>query len=67
MTQLLCGNIVALLASILMVYSGSVKDTKKIIYIQTIQISPYSKYANSWRIHWSHCKCNKYFKKCFML
>lgn len=39
MIQLVCGNIVALIASILMVYSGSIKDNKKIIYIQTIQIS----------------------------
>jgi len=38
MIQLVCGNIVALIASILMVCSGSVKDRKKIIYIQTLQI-----------------------------
>lgn len=38
MAQLVCGNIVALIASILMVCSGSVKDRKKIIYIQTLQI-----------------------------
>ena len=38
MAQLICGNIVALIASILMVISGSVKDRKKIIYIQTLQI-----------------------------
>lgn len=36
--QLICGNIVALIASMLMVYSGSVKNRKKIIYIQTVQI-----------------------------
>lgn len=38
MTQIICGNIVALFASILMVYSGIVKDRKKIIYIQALQI-----------------------------
>ena len=38
MTQLVCGNIVALIASTLMVCSGITKDRKKTIYIQTIQI-----------------------------
>lgn len=36
--QLICGNIVALIASILMVYSGIIKNRKKIIYIQTLLI-----------------------------
>jgi hypothetical protein len=36
--QIICGNIVALIASILMLVSGMVKDRKKIIYIQTLQI-----------------------------
>ena len=36
--QLILGNIVALIASILMLVSGIVKDRKKIIYIQTLQI-----------------------------
>ena len=38
MAQLICGNFIALLGSLLMVYLGSIKDTKKIIFIQTIQI-----------------------------
>ena len=38
MIQLICGNTIALIASILMLVSGIVKDRKKIIYIQTIQI-----------------------------
>ena len=38
MIQLICGNIVALIASILMLISGIVKDRKKIIYIQSLQI-----------------------------
>lgn len=38
MTQLVCGNIIALIASTLMVCSGIIKDRKKTIYIQTIQI-----------------------------
>jgi len=38
MIQLVCGNIVALIASTLMVCSGIIKDRKKTIYIQTIQI-----------------------------
>jgi len=42
MTQLICGNIVALIASLLMVYAGSVKERKKIIYIQTLQISAFT-------------------------
>ena len=36
--QIICGNIVALIASILMLISGIIKDRKKIIYIQTLQI-----------------------------
>lgn len=35
---LIIGNIIALIASILMVYSGILKEKKKILYIQTIQI-----------------------------
>jgi hypothetical protein len=35
---LIIGNIIALIASILMVYSGLLKDKKKILYIQTVQI-----------------------------
>lgn len=36
--QLICGNIVALIASVLMIISGILKDRKRIIYIQTLQI-----------------------------
>ena len=36
--MLLLGNIIALIASILMVYSGIIKNKKKIIYVQSIQI-----------------------------
>lgn len=36
--QIIIGNIVALLASFIMVYSGYVKQKKKIIFIQTIQL-----------------------------
>ena len=39
MLQIIIGNIVALIASLLMVYSGVIKQQKKIIYIQTLQIS----------------------------
>ena len=35
---LIIGNLVALAASILMVYSGVIKNKKRIIYIQSIQI-----------------------------
>ena len=42
MLQLLLGNIIALIASILMVISSSLKDRKKIIYVQTIQILFYT-------------------------
>ena len=38
MTKLALGNIIALIASILMVYSGLIKNKNKIIYVQTIQI-----------------------------
>lgn len=38
MVRIVIGNIVALIASLLMVYSGAVKKRKKILYIQTIQI-----------------------------
>lgn len=36
--QIIIGNIVALIASIIMVYSGYLKQKKKILYVQTIQI-----------------------------
>jgi len=36
--QLIIGNIVALIASIIMVYSGFLKQKKTILYTQTIQI-----------------------------
>lgn len=38
MIQLIIGNLVALISSILMVYSGAIKQKKKILYIQTIQL-----------------------------
>lgn len=38
MTKIIIGNIVALVASLLMVYSGVLKQKKKILYTQTIQI-----------------------------
>lgn len=38
MGYLIIGNVIALIASILMVYSGLIKQKKKILYIQTIQI-----------------------------
>ena len=38
MIKIVIGNIVALVASILMVYSGILKQKKKILYVQTIQI-----------------------------
>ena len=36
--MLVIGNIIALIASLLMVYSGLIKDKKGILYIQSIQI-----------------------------
>ena len=36
--QIIIGNIIALIASLLMVYSGLVRKKEKIIYIQTIQM-----------------------------
>ena len=36
--NILIGNIIALIGSILMVYSGTIKHKKKILYVQTIQI-----------------------------
>ena len=38
MTNLLVGNVVALIASLIMVYTGIIKSKKKILYFQTIQI-----------------------------
>lgn len=38
MTYIIIGNTVALIASVLMVYSGFIKQKKKILYIQTVQI-----------------------------
>ena len=36
--QIVIGNIIALIASLLMVYSGMIKQKKKILYVQTVQI-----------------------------
>lgn len=38
MSYIIIGNIIALIASILMVYTGFIKKKKKILYVQTIQI-----------------------------
>ena len=38
MSYLIIGNIVALIGSILMVWSGYLKEKRKILYIQTVQI-----------------------------
>ena len=38
MVSTIIGNIIALIASILMVYSGMLKQKKKILYFQTVQI-----------------------------
>ena len=37
--SLIIGNLIALIGSILMVYSGILQEKKKILYVQTIQIS----------------------------
>ena len=39
MSYIVVGNIIALVASLVMVYSGILKQKKKILYAQTIQIS----------------------------
>jgi hypothetical protein len=39
MIVLIMGNVIALLASLLMVYSGTLKQRNKILYFQTIQIA----------------------------
>ena len=36
--NILIGNIIALVASLIMVYTGILKNKKKIIYLQTVQI-----------------------------
>jgi len=38
MTNIIIGNIIALIASLIMVYTGLIKKKEKIIYVQTIQI-----------------------------
>ncbi|MCI6266639.1 MAG: YgjV family protein [Erysipelotrichaceae bacterium] len=38
MISIIIGNIIAFIASILMVYSGMLKQKKKILYFQTVQI-----------------------------
>lgn len=38
MISIVIGNIIALIASILMVYSGTLKQKKRILYFQTVQI-----------------------------
>ena len=42
MDNLIIGNIIALIGSLIMVYSGIIKNKKKIIYAQTIQIMLFS-------------------------
>lgn len=37
--NIIIGNIIALIASIFMVYSGVIKNKKKILFVQTIQIA----------------------------
>ena len=39
--MLIIGNTIALIASLLMVYSGIIKNKKKILYVQSIQIGLY--------------------------
>lgn len=39
MNYLIIGNIVALIGSLLMVYTGVIKEKKKIIFVQTVQIA----------------------------
>lgn len=38
MIQIVIGNIIALIASLLMVYSGTIKQKKKILYVQSVQV-----------------------------
>ena len=38
MTQIIIGNIIALIASLLMVYTGLLRKKEKFIYIQTFQM-----------------------------
>ena len=38
MTHIVIGNIIALVASLVMVYSGILKEKKRFLYVQTIQI-----------------------------
>lgn len=38
MNYIILGNIIALIASLLMVYSGYIKEKEKILFVQTIQI-----------------------------
>lgn len=40
--RLFLGNIVGLISSLIMIYSGSIKDKKRIVFVQGIQISVYS-------------------------
>lgn len=39
MLTIIIGNFIAFIASLLMVYTGFIKDKKRILYIQTIEIS----------------------------
>ena len=38
MINIIIGNIIAFIGSVLLVYSGIIKEKKKIIYVQTVQI-----------------------------
>ena len=42
MLNIICGNVLALIAALLMVYTGILKDKKKIMFVQTIQIGMFS-------------------------
>lgn len=42
MIQIIIGNIIAFIAAILMAYSGIIKQKKKILYLQTVEIILYT-------------------------
>lgn len=42
MIQIIIGNIIAFIAAILMAYSGIIKQKKKILYVQTVEIILYT-------------------------
>ena len=66
--RILIGNIVALIASCIMVYAGTLKEKKKIIIAQIVEIGFFIvSQLILRRYFWSHYECYEYYWQCNLL